>query len=81
MNDEALERAEERKKKRSAWLLIVATCADWLGAMLGMTAEQEIWNRSYPGEFGQNAKAQALLQSISGVISLVLNPVILGYIS
>ena len=43
-----------------------------------MPAEQEIWLRHYAGNFGQNAKTQALLQSISGVVSLAPNPVIAG---
>ena len=47
-----------------------------VGGSLGMQAEYEVFNRHYAGNYGQNAKTQALIQSASGVISLLIQPFI-----
>ena len=45
---------------------------------LGLAATQEIFTRHYATNFAQNAKTQALVQSVAGVVGLALNPVIAG---
>ena len=64
------------QKARTAWLIAGGMGMHFLGSMLGMQAEQEIWIRHFAGNFGANARMNATLQSISGVISFVINPII-----
>ena len=45
-----------KEKARVAWMLVVGTWIQSLGMVLGLQAEQEIWNRHYMGDFAQNAK-------------------------
>ena len=68
--------ATDKERLSTAWQLVLASFFFFFSEALGRQAEVEIWNRHYAGNFAQNAKTQALLQSISGVVSLVLNPVI-----
>ena len=63
-------------KARTAWLIAGGMGMHFLGSMLGMQAEQEIWIRHFAGNFGANARMNATLQSISGVISFIINPII-----
>jgi hypothetical protein len=63
-------------KRRTAWLLIAATGGAYIGIMLGMPVEQEIWAQHFAGDFGANARMQALLQSGSGAIGFAINPLI-----
>ena len=44
--------------------------------MVSMQAEQEIWLRHYAGNFAAQASVQSKIQSISGILSFLLNPVI-----
>jgi len=59
-------------KARTAWLIAGGMGMHFLGSMLGMQAEQEIWNRHYKGDFGANAKTQAMLQSVRVSVELLV---------
>ena len=41
-------------------------------------SEQEIWLEAYGGDFAAQARAQGLLESASGILGFVLNPLLGG---
>jgi predicted MFS family arabinose efflux permease len=41
-------------------------------------SEQEIWLEAFSGDFAAQARAQGLLESASGILSFVLNPILGG---
>ena len=51
----------------------------WGGNMLAMQAEHEVWLLHYAGNFAEQARVQALVQSISGALSFVINPILAGW--
>ena len=51
----------------------------WGGSMLAMQAEHEVWLLHYAGNFAEQARVQALVQSVSGALSFVLNPILAGW--
>ncbi len=63
-------------RKRIGWQLVFGTGMHFIGMMIGMQAEQEIWIQHFAGDFAANASMTGRLQSISGIISFAINPII-----
>ncbi len=55
--NEAAVAAENRRKDRTAWLMISASYLHFLGMTLGLQSENQIWLQHYGSNFAQNAKA------------------------
>ena len=60
--------------------LVAASVVRNLAISVRDLSEQEIWLEAYDGNFAAQARAQGLLESISGVFAFVLNPT-LGAVS
>ena len=67
---------EALRKRTIGWQLVFGTGMHFLGSMIGMQAEQEIWIKHFAGNFAANASMNGRLQALSGIISFAINPII-----
>ena len=58
-------------------LMLCALCRNF-GIMIRMQTEMEIWMREYGGDYAGQAAAQGMLESVAGVLSFVIGPILAG---
>jgi hypothetical protein len=75
-----------RRRRRSAAVAAAAAptlgaafycccAAHWVSLMLGFQAEYLIWQARFPGDFAAQARVMGTVMSAGGVLSFVLNPI------
>ena len=58
--------------------LLAASVTRNLAISVRNLSEQQIWLDAYSGDFGAQARAQGLLESVSGILGFILNPILGG---
>jgi hypothetical protein len=76
---EAAAAARAKQEDRIINTIAFVSILVWGGNMLAMQAEHEVWLRHYAGNFAEQARVQALIQSFSGALSFVVNPILAGF--
>lgn len=68
--------ALQRRQRRTVNGLMVATTLRWLGVMIRMQTETEIWFRAWPDDLSRQAQVRALVESVCGITAFGLNPLV-----
>eukprot|EP01045_Picozoa_sp_COSAG04_P042433 COSAG04_NODE_13402_length_607_cov_1.606299_1_plen_119_part_01 len=70
--------SEKRAHRLAVNSLMLASATRHFAIYIRQQSEQEIWLSAYDGDFGGQARAQGLLESLAGVLTFGFNPVLGG---
>ena len=67
-----------RQHRRTVTAMMLATIARWIGVMIRMQVESEIWFRAFGDDFGAQARVRSAVESLCGIAAFDLNPLVGG---
>ena len=73
--------AQKRENRLAVNSLMLASAARNFAITVRQQSEQEIWLLAYQGDFGAQARAQGLLESVAGTRSGAARPVFCAHLS